>query len=87
MPVKVYNLSYIKDLPKVIETGLTETSLVGLIDHLEAEYKSDIKQILLAGDRLAERARVTVNGRQVRDLEADIPDNSQVMFSLMLPGG
>jgi len=87
MSVKVYNFNYIKDLPKIIEVDVSDISLAEMLDHLESEYGSTLKQTLIADGKLAARARVSINGNQVGSLDAMLPDGSQLMFSLMLPGG
>lgn len=87
MSVKVYNFSCIKDLPKVIDIGLSDVSLSDILDYLESEYQSELKKTLLFDGKLTEKARVSINGRSVYDLDVIIPDCSQLMFSLVLPGG
>ena len=87
MPIKVYNFGYIRDLPKVFDADVSDISLADMIDYLENELNSSLKQTLLNDGKLAERARISINGNPVHSLEAVIPDGSQLMLSLMLPGG
>jgi len=87
MSIKVYNLCYIEDLPKVIETGLSDISVSDMIDFLELEYQSELKKTLLADGMLAEKVRVSIDGRSIYDLETIIYSGSQLMFSIMLAGG
>ena len=87
MSVKIYNFSLIKDLPKVFEADVSNVSLAEIIDYLETEYNSEIRKVLLVGDKVGDRARVLINGQSVTGMDAQIPDGSKLVFSLILPGG
>ena len=87
MSVKIYNFSFIKDLPKEIEVDKSGVSLAEMIDYLESEYKSEVKKTLIVNGKVGDRARVLINGLSVTDPEAQIPDGSKLVFSLILPGG
>ena len=87
MSVKIYNFSLIKDLPKVLEADVSDVSLAEMIDYLETEYNSEIRKVLLVGDKVGDRARVLINGQSVTGMDAQIPDGSKLVFSLILPGG
>ena len=87
MSVKVYNLNYVKDMPTITQYDVSGINLGDLLECLENEYGPEVKRTLLTDGRLAERARVSINGRLARSLNDAIPDGGQVMFSLMLPGG
>ena len=87
MSVKVYNFNYFKDLPKVIEASISDVTIAGLVEHLESEFGAQLSKTLIVDGKLAQRARVSINGNQVDSLDAIVPDGGQLMFSLMLPGG
>ena len=87
MSVKIYNLSFIKDLPKEIEVDICDVSLAEMIDYLESEYKSEIKKSLIVNGKVGERSRVLVNGLSVTNPDTQIPDGSRLVFSTILSGG
>jgi len=87
MSIKIHNFNLIDDLPKTLDLDLAGVSLGYLLDYLEFEYSSEIKQVILDGGKLTDSARVSINGVSAYDLNATIPDNSQLVFAYVLAGG
>ena len=87
MSIKTHNFNFIDDLPKTLDLDLAGVSLGYLLDYLESEYSSEIKRAILDGGKLTDAARVSINGVSAYDLNAVIPDNSQLVFAYVLAGG
>ena len=87
MSVKIYNFSFVRDLPEMFETDAGGMSVGSLFDHLESEYSSEIKKTMLTDGKPAESYRILLNGSIISDLDTPIPDESKIFLSMVVLGG
>jgi hypothetical protein len=87
MAFKLYNFGLAKDLPKIIQVEQSGMTISGLFDYLETELGSNVKTLALENGMLSERSGVAINGQPQHDMDAIIPDGSQVLMLYLMPGG